>query len=333
MSTRSGQSPAGGLSQADMDEADELFVSLSFGSAQEKTEAGVALEQWAGNNPARLDYVRMQQAADQVVDHHLDELRNRYPRHPHTVAPRSGVLAVQWLRSAYLSTGLMLGLAAAVVYVNPVLSSQQLETSVGEQVTVALGDGSSVLLNTNSTAVFDNRLRSRELTLNRGEVSLTVAHSSWRPFQVAAQAAVIRDIGTVFSVRSDTGKVAVAVVEGEVEISAATDRPPVRVQARQAAMVYGDQVSRVFEGAAYDALVSWRDRRLEFASAPLSSLVQEVQRYRTRPIVIADRKAEMVRVTGGFSSTDPDLLLRTLPAVAPVNVQFAQNGDVVISSR
>jgi transmembrane sensor len=323
---------AGALSQADMDEADELFVTLSFGAAHEKAAAGAALAQWAGADPARLRHIQLQQAADRVVDHHLDDLRRRYPRHIDRVSAGRGAVAVPWVRSAWMATGLACALAVAVVAVNPVLSRQDMRSGIGEQSRIVLIDGTTALLGTDTAGVFESRLRSRAFTLEKGEALFTIA-GQWRPFQVTAQSATIRDIGTTFSVRRDASQVAVAVVEGEVEISVPSVARPVRVGARRAALVQASGISPVLDGAAYDAMVSWKDRRFEFNGTPLRTVADEVQRYRQARITFADHAAAAVRVTGGFSTLDPDLLLRTLPAVAPVTVQFGRDGEVIISSR
>lgn len=330
MSSSDHLQPGAPLSQSEMDEADDLFVSLTFGSGEEKQQSRADLKRWAGTDGRRLAYIAMQVHVDQLIDPHVATLRDRYPRHVTRVpAPTPGR---PWARRMYAATGLSLAMVGAVVAINPVVSTQEIHAGIGDQASVELSDGSRVVLNTASSAVFENRIRSRALILLDGELLVSVAGSRYRPFQVFAGAARIRDIGTVFTVRRDAEKVAVAVIEGKVEVSAAAGTAPAFVDARQAAIVYGKTISRVQGGDLYESLVSWKDRRLEFTATPLKKLVEEVQRYRKQRIVFADRRAEAVRVTGGFSSADPDLLLRTLPAVAPVKVQFARNGEVFITS-
>lgn len=322
------------LTQLEMDEADDLFVSLAFGAGQEREWAEDALCRWAGANIERLDYLKKHNVVDRLIDNHLGELRVRYARPMNNSSnARRRAWRSTCTKFTYMLMGLACAVAAAVSYVNPILSKQEFHAAVGEQANVQLSDGSHVLLNTASSVVFEDRLRSREVTLVEGEVMLSVVHSELRPFEVVANTANIRDTGTVFSVRRNEHTVSVAVLEGQVQISVPAGGQPFVLGAERAAIVSDGQILPISDGPTFETLISWKDQRLEFTSEPLVSLVQEVQRYRKPKIRFSDRTAEAFRVTGGFSSADPDLLLKTLPDVVPVNVQFSPDGEVVISSR
>src|SRR6202040_1603516 len=60
------------------------------------------------------------------------------------------------------------------------------QTAVGEQAAVALPDGSSFDLNTNSRVEVDYTERNRVIRLERGEAYFKVAHDTHRPFWVYA---------------------------------------------------------------------------------------------------------------------------------------------------
>lgn len=321
------------LTQSEMDEADHLFVSLTFGSEDDKARAEKSLRTWAGADPERLGYLEEHAAVDRIVDAQLGTLQTRYARRvvPKS-ARRASVARRSWPRTAMIFGTSAIAVAAALVtvYVNPVLSTQEFNSAVGEQRQVALGDGSTVLLNTSTSLVYENRLRSREVRLKQGEVLFSVAHNAFRPFHVAANEVSIRDIGTVFSVRADPAMVSVAVLEGEVEMSSG-DRK-IALHMNEAATADASQTI-YSEDAEFQKFINWKDRRLEFSSAPLADVVQELQRYRGAPITFADAKAKNYRVTGGFSSANPDLLLKTLPDVAPVTVQLRPDGEAIIASR
>ncbi|KND57665.1 Iron siderophore sensor protein [Candidatus Burkholderia verschuerenii] len=198
------------------------------------------------------------------------------------------------------------------LYINPVLSTQEFSSDIGAQRRVALSDGSSVLLNTSTSVVFENRLRSRDAHLRKGEALFSVLHSGLRPFEVTTRNVTVRDVGTIFSVRSDSDDVTVAVVEGQVELSSADQK--VILSDDQAATIDASHlISR--SDAQFQALVNWRNQRLEFKRTPLMLVVREIQRYSRRAISFEDVRVQGYRVTGGFSSADPDLLLKTLGSV------------------
>ncbi|KWF63718.1 FecR family protein [Burkholderia pseudomultivorans] len=334
------------LTQAEIDEADDLLVSLTFGSDAEKSRARAELESWAGDIPERRQYLSDHHAAERVVDALSDDLGRLYKRHIGPAAasppPRPEVRVARPLPSGrpagvrVATYGAALALFGAVItlwIVNPVLTSQHLRTAVGEHVDVALDDGSHVTLNTDTELTFVNRLRSRDATIQRGEALFSVAHSLVRSFDVSVGTANVRDIGTRFTVRKMADGVDVAVLEGQVELTASAGAAPVPLLAGQAARA--DRVGNVeLQGQQqFDAMVSWKDNRLQFNGTPLRDVVHEVQRYRKQPIVLADARVGDYRVTGGFSSADPDLLLKTLSSVVPVTVEFQRAGTAVIASR
>jgi transmembrane sensor len=57
---------------------------------------------------------------------------------------------------------------------------------------------------------------------------------------------------------------------------------------------------------------AWRERQIVFESASLSDVAEEFNRYNERQLVIQDPQALTFHVSGVFSSTDPDSLIRFL---------------------
>ncbi len=320
------------LSEEDRNEIDNVLGSLEHGDALQKTRARASLQALREASDAHRTYVAEQQAADATIDGCVDALRRLYDRRP-PMSPhhrRQAFPGKRRLRVGTVFGGLALGAAAAVWMINPVLSQQEGVTQVGQQTRLVLDDGSQVLLNTGTAIQFSNRLRSREAKLVHGEALFTVAHSTLRPFQLRAGSAEIHDIGTQFSVRLVDPAIDVAVLEGEVTVQLQGQGAFIPLLAGQAVRTDG---VRVFQRPLVGALVAWKDQRLDFNHTPLSEVVRELQRYRTTPIVLADARAGEARISGGFSSADPDKLLRTMPFVAPVKVSFDPNGTAKIASR
>jgi transmembrane sensor len=331
------------LNQSERDYADDLFSSAQFGDAQQKKAALAAIDTWAAQIPERLAYIAELEAADRAVDSNLDALRSRYPRQ---LDSRSTPVASQPARAVRLS-GLWPGVAlaccamavTALWVINPVQSRQDMSSSIGQQSSLDLDDGSRVLLNTNTAIRFVNRLRSRELTLERGEALFSVKHSALRPFHVYAGTADIRDVGTRFSVRlldgvsGATSGVSVAVLEGQVSVTSSANAPPTLLSAHEALRTNGTTVVPVTGPEAVSAMLDWTERRLDFDATSISDVIGELQRYRKQPIVLADERAGTFRVSGGFSIADPDQLLKTLPSVAPVTVTMKPDGTAVVASR
>src|ERR1700723_3618680 len=101
------------------------------------------------------------------------------------------------------------------------------QTAIGEQAAVALPDGSSFDLNTNSRIWVDYSQRQRVIRLERGEAFFKVAHDTQRPFWVHAGDYWVRAVGTAFNVYIRPTGVEVTVSEGTVKVvSNGSSEPP-----------------------------------------------------------------------------------------------------------
>lgn len=60
------------------------------------------------------------------------------------------------------------------------------------------------------------------------------------------------------------------------------------------------------------AVTAWTQRQIVFRGAPLTDVVEEFNRYNRRQMVITAKSLEGIRISGVFSSTDPDSLLAFL---------------------
>ena len=151
-------------------------------------------------------------------------------------------------------------------------------TEVGARRELRLADGSRVVLGPGSRmTVAGEDGRSVELD---GEAYFEVTHDEDRPFTVTTPSAVIRDLGTAFTVRADSAAgTSVAVTEGVVAIS------PPQERTQQETLRAGDR-ARVHRGrvavqrrAATRADVAWTTGRLAFRDAPVTEVVAALKRW------------------------------------------------------
>ncbi|WP_294138611.1 FecR domain-containing protein [Sphingomonas sp.] len=153
-------------------------------------------------------------------------------------------------------------------------------TAPGEQRTVALGDGSSIVLAGASTVTLDHR-DPRVATVERGEMLFRVRHDADRPFAVRAGALRLIDLGTVFDVKTDGARTRVAVSEGAVMVD--PDGAALRLDPGQAVVAEGETLAR-HDVAAAD-VGGWREGRLAYDDAPLSEVAADLSRQTGRRIV------------------------------------------------
>ena len=218
---------------------------------------------------------------------------------------------------------------------SPATYSADYATAFGERRHVTLPDGSVVELNSRSRLQVRYAKDRRSLELTAGEAMFSVEHDRHRPFVVEAGNGRITVTGTRFDVRRDVGETRVVVEQGTV-----------KVQGREAAVgdfrsltaglaARVDRQGRVTAAYAVNPaeLTAWRSGKLVFNNASLREVVEEVTRYRDKPLTVSDEKVASLRLTSVFKSDDTDALLKALPNILPVAVRTLDDGSQQIISK
>ncbi|MDD2761429.1 MAG: FecR domain-containing protein [Methylomonas sp.] len=91
-------------------------------------------------------------------------------------------------------------------------------TGTGQRRSIALEDGSIIEMNTRTQLQVRMSWFRRDIALQEGEASFSVAHEPFRAFTVTTGDLQIRDIGTRFNVHHKENDTKVAVLEGEVAL-------------------------------------------------------------------------------------------------------------------
>jgi transmembrane sensor len=220
-------------------------------------------------------------------------------------------------------------LLAAVVWYDPVWSTQRMQTAIGQSASFQLQDGSTVSLNTNTLLIAEQHLRSRQLRLAQGEALFSVKHA-WQPFTVAANQVVVRDIGTVFNLRNTAQGATVTVIEGSVDVITAQAQR--RLTQHLSVTTTGASIAETIAANA-ETVTAWQQGRLIFDGQPLSEVVAELQRYHAGPIIVADARAAQYRLSGEYDIHGIDALLAALPEILPVRVEKRAEATIVIRQR
>lgn len=188
--------------------------------------------------------------------------------------------------------------------------SADLRTAVGERREWHLADGSSLLLNTDTSVNLRFDGRQRLLHLLRGEVLVTTAADpAQRPFTVSTRHGEVLALGTRFIVRSRDEGGEVAVLEKAVEVSAAGGGPKVRVEAGQSINFTAAALGTVrYNDASTGA---WQQGSIIAINRPLAGLLAELSRYRTG-VLRCDPRVAQLKVSGAFPIDDTDRALAAL---------------------
>lgn len=213
-------------------------------------------------------------------------------------------------------------------------------TVSGEHASIALPDGSTLELNSDSLARVDYSAHARVIHLDRGEGFFKVAHDSQRPFWVVGGQSWVRAVGTEFDVYVRAIDVRVTVSEGTVKVGASGSRvsgvPSDETQLKGAAWVLnaGDQAdlssvktaTRQLSPAKLAGSMAWRQGVLYFENQPLAEVVDELKRYTTLRIVLQSDALRSLPVGGTFQASPEgtQTLLQLLQQGLGLRVRRAQ---------
>jgi transmembrane sensor len=185
-------------------------------------------------------------------------------------------------------------------------------TSIGEQRSLELADGTTVALNSRSKIRVRFTAGERDVDLLQGQALFRVAKDTARPFIVSSGTTHVRAIGTEFDVYRKSGGTVVTVVEGRVAI--APDRADSVLASAGEQFTVTQQHIQKDEHPSIAGATAWTQRQIIFESATLSAVAEEFNRYNQRQLVLGDPGIDTFHISGVFSSTDPASLLRFLRA-------------------
>ena len=205
-------------------------------------------------------------------------------------------------------------------------SSPIYATALGEQRSIQFEDGSTVELNSRSKIRVKYSKQERDVELLEGQALFHVAHDAARPFIVAAGPTRVRAVGTQFDVYKKSNGTVVTVVEGRVAVYSAPQGLLRETSGSAPTLAAGEQVTVTADAAQKTAnpniagATAWRERRIVFDSATLSDVAEEFNRYNQRKLVIEDPELYGFHISGIFSSSDPDSLIKFLRQRSGVKV-------------
>lgn len=228
-------------------------------------------------------------------------------------------------------------------------------TQIGERRSFALADGSHVELDSATELQVRYSGHARELTLTRGQARFDVAHDIERPFSVTAGAEKVIALGTAFNVDLSGSKIVVTLIEGRVVVlpkraglslttlfdpgpppvahaSAERARHGIELNAGQRLEFSANGSASNIAPANLERSNAWQSGQLIFDDAPLSAVVEQVNRYSRRPLILQDENAGRERVSGVFSTDDIDGFVDTLTRYLPIDAE-ARDGAMYLSHR
>lgn len=268
-----------------------------------------------------------------------DDLGNVVPFRPRTpsIDPGSEIDAMtQRVASFRLGLAAVVGACALVIAVGLFFGrGEVLTTGVGEQRLVNLEDGSLVRLNARSKVSVRIGSKRRDIELIEGQALFEVAEDAQRPFVVSAGGIAVSALGTAFDVNRRQSSTVVTVLDGRVRVetqrNAAAESAPapsgggIAVHAGEQAVVDRTGAIDMDVSANVTAATSWIHNLLVFEDTPLETVIEEINRYSRRQIVLEDAALAPLRINAVLQSGNPDALLRYLQRDRGVQISFGSS--------
>jgi transmembrane sensor len=214
--------------------------------------------------------------------------------------------------------------------------------------TSRLSDGSSLELAPRTDVNVAYTQAERLLDMKGGEAHFTVAPNKNRPFIVHVSDLRVRAVGTQFDIRQAGNHVVVKVIEGKIDIydevhagingdSHVTEgidgtSNVVHVTSGEQFTSFGGVHAGLLAASNSDEALSWRDGRLQYLAEPLGSVIADVNRYISRPIIIRDEGLKSLTYTGTIFIQSIDEWLSAVPKEFPVIVIAEANQTILAAA-
>jgi transmembrane sensor len=298
-------------------------------------------EAWLRGSP---DHWRAYADAEQTV-RLFDELLQNDPQVRALAdaarGPRADAAPRRWKAPAALAASLIIALVAVRLggVDRDAPPAERFATSVLEQRDITLADSSVVHLDVGSEIAVNMTEHGREITLTRGRAMFDVAKDWKRPFVVTAGGTRTTALGTKFQIEHSAERVVVVLTEGSVSVT--PDRLPSDDPAAWEERLAPNERLSFEEGrdrpvkTTVDTYMatSWSRGRLVFRGTPLAEAIEEVNRYSTRKLRLADPSLASLTVGGNFIAGDSELILSAFAAALPLRSVDGGGGEILLFRR
>lgn len=244
------------------------------------------------------------------------------PPAPRSAAPEPAVPASPRRRLvlATVAVAAIAGLGGSIQWLRT--APTYYATAKGEQRRIALVDGSTLMLDTDTEVRVLYSEDQREVDLLAGRAHFEVAKDAARPFRVRAGGREVVALGTAFDVSRRDDRVAVLLIEGKIAVrptSAAKSERPAFPRPGEELMFERDRPVR-HEAMDMARAGAWREGRAIFDDQPLASAVAEMNRYNRRPLIVTDPALAATRISGTYDTGDAEAFARTVAHLLSADV-------------
>ncbi len=263
---------------------------------------------------------------------------------PSAVAASTRSISGNWGWKVAASVALLFGAGLIYWLVMPTGSERTVATQQNEQQTVALPDGSQIILNERSTLRYptDWQGGTREVWLEgeaffhvkpqvrtANETTASAQGNGLKvKFVVHTASLDVEVYGTRFSVSSEPRKSQVVLQSGEVTVQTAADARRIVMQPGDFVEVTpGNTVHKPVNSALYTA---WKEEKLVFEQVPVAEVAEWIQDRYNQTVILKKPALDTLHLTATLPSSDLAVLLETLSLIYKLHVEQPDDHTIIL---
>jgi transmembrane sensor len=274
-----------------------------------------------------------------ALDHHreapeLSHLRAGAWRRAHSASlfRRSRL----WYYGLSAAVGAVLVIIPLAIRFFPASKSVTYATEVGQRRTLALADGSRIVLDSSSSvSVVQLTGKARTLVLNKGRAHFDVAHDPSRPFRVTVGNRMVIAVGTAFNIERLDAKILVTLTQGRVKVE--SEEGDESSPDKTFLLTPGQEL--VFAPAAAPAIAqidsraanAWEQGQIVLNDEPLDEAAEQLNRYLATPLLVDPAIAKM-RISGVFNVGKLNSFVGAITTYFPVQSRV-EKGHILLEKR
>lgn len=274
----------------------------------------------------------------EVLDHYQDapELSALRTRAWNRARSQPSFVRKPIWRYAACATALALAVIVSAIRFFPASEPVTYSTEVGQRQTVALADGSRIILDSSSSVtVIQLSGKARTLVLNKGRAHFDVAHDPSRPFRVRVGNQMVTAVGTTFDVERLAAKILITLIHGRVNVksvaTAGSESNKAFLLTPGQELIVNQAGTPIITQIDPRAANAWERGQIVLNNEPLDEVAEQINRYLTTPILV-DPAIAKLRISGVFSIDKINSFVGAVTSYFPVQSRV-ENGHILLERR
>ena len=329
------------MKQVDEILVDEGFVDWASNQTSQRTSEW---KQWMVEHPEQKSDVEealklfkyMKLAETNVSESIIEQEKNRLLNSLNQEKKPAKVVSLNWFRWMVSAAACIIILAGAAYVFNEVFGKEEQKTDFGQIAEKQLPDGTSVLLNSNSSVKYAanwEKTKDREVWIEGEAFFHVTKKANHQRFVVHANKFDVIVTGTKFNVLNRKNKETIMLQEGGVTIHFQSGRE-IKLLPGESIEYNGETVdvdNLKPEKAKQEKILAWVNKRLYFENTSISEVCQKINElYGIDMELGADSTVISKRtVTGILPNDNLEVLLQSLEATSDFKLERKDNKVIV----